>query len=129
MRFAQTLFCWEKTSAKLVGKCYGIKNADPIPENFKTGDVIKLCIHTEELGHASFLMSVTEDTFSTEEVELPNGISVSTEELWAVYRVDSVLDSGFLRKEQVQKIEPRTGTIDVLHSESLSHSTLIRLGK
>jgi hypothetical protein len=128
MRFSQTLFCWERTPAKLVGKCYGIKNGNPIPDNFKAGDTIKLCIHTEELGHVSFLMLMTEDAFATEEVELPNGVNVSTEELWAVYRVEGALDSDSMRKEQVQKTEPRRRTVDALRSESLARSTQIRIG-
>lgn len=86
MRFERTLFCWEKTQARLVGKCYGIKNGNPVPDNFKVGDMVKLYVHIEELGFVIHALMLAEETFATEEVELSNGIRVSTEELWSVHR-------------------------------------------
>lgn len=89
MRFAHTLFCWEKNPTKLIAKCYGMKNGNPVPENFEVGDTTKLYVHTEELGYVIHTLTLSEETFAGETVILPDGVGVGTDDLWAVYREEN----------------------------------------
>lgn len=83
-KYASTWFCWHKEPQKMHGR-YGINNGSTIPSGFVVGERIR--VYTELVGHPTFEMVLTGETFTGSTLVLPDGRQVEQEDVVSVYRV------------------------------------------